>query len=36
MGQEGIPTFIAALIAAVVLGAMVTAGMVIVAVFSLL
>jgi hypothetical protein len=36
MGQEGIPGFMGALIAAVVLGAMVTAGMVIVAVFSLL
>ena len=35
MGQEGIPTFLAALIAAVVLGAMVIGGMLIVAVFSL-
>ena len=36
MGQEGLPTFIAALIAAVVLGAMAIGGMLIVAVFSLL
>lgn len=36
MGDNGIPTFISALIAAVVLGAIVIAGMVLVAVFSLL
>ncbi len=36
MGQEGLPNFIGALLAAVVLGAMVTAGIILVAVFSLL
>ena len=36
MGQEGLPGFMAALVAAVVLGAMVTAGMIIIAVFSLI
>ncbi len=36
MGQDGIPSFIGVIIAAVVLGAMVMAGIVMVAVFSLL
>jgi len=36
MGQDEIPSFIGVTIAAVVLGAMVMAGIVIVAVFSLL
>jgi len=36
MGQDGIPSFIGVIIAAVVLGAMVMAGIVLVAVFSLL
>jgi len=36
MEQDGIPSFIGVIIAAVVLGAMVMAGIVIVAVFSLL
>jgi hypothetical protein len=36
MGQEGIPNFMAAIIAAVILGAMITAGIVLVAVFLLL
>ena len=36
MGQEGLPGFLGAIIAAVVLGAIVTVGMIIVAVFSLL
>ena len=36
MEQQGLPTFMGAIIAAVVLGAMVTAGIVLLAVFSLL
>ena len=36
MEQDGIPSFIGVIIAAVVLGAMVMAGIVMVAVFSLL
>ena len=36
MGQEGLPGFIGAIIAAAILGAIATASMIIVAVFSLL
>ena len=36
MEQQGLPTFMGAIIAAVVLGAMVTAGIVLLAIFSLL
>ena len=36
MGQEGLPGFISAIIAAVVLGAILMAGMILVAVFSLI
>ena len=35
MGQEGLPGFLGAIIAAVVLGAIVMAGMILVAIFSL-
>jgi len=36
MEQDGIPTFISALVAAIVLGAIVIAGIVLLAVFTLL